>query len=529
MTRTPNNDEPDIDVNLLPERQRLLNKLVQDIRQCTPPMVFGVHGDWGAGKTSFLQAVMHALTGSCPSKPESPRSERRNHPEWKDAPLAVWFESWRYQNEASPVVALLHELRDQLRWFTHPVAKGGQKIKETALTLWNTLFLSLDSINATIEGEMDAGVGSVKAGISFNPFPISKARDEVAKTRLSTPLPSNQIRNALDEIFGQLLGMKLGERSAKARIVIFIDDLDRCSAAAMFSLLESIKIYLNLRHCVFVLGINRHELERNIASVLPEPIVADQRQVRAHEYIEKLCGNVIRLPYPNPASQPKLVDKWLGTLDDPGREELVRLVNAHAFLPLNPRRIKMWCNTAIQLYDNRVAVLGAAPDVAELAALALVASLHTFYPVLHQSLATAPSFIMSLKKWCDATQRIEPDLDVFDCLLRVFVMPPFITSASKAEFEAVADYQNAHHRTENLQKLEAARSARLESLNPILKRAYGWAGDLDPAEDQAAEPAQPQRIPLLTDPSSLQYFHPQRLVADETISEAHIILYLLLN
>lgn len=555
MTCTPHNDEPDIDINLLPERQRLLKKLVEDIRQCRPPMVFGVHGDWGAGKTSFLQAVMYELTGKCPQRPEATAGDTKAHPKWKEnPPVAVWFEAWRYQNESAPVVALLHELRENLRWSTHPVSKGVQKAKDAALTLWNTAFLAFDSLNARVEAEMDAGIGKVKAGVSFNPIPIARARDEVAKARHATPLPSNQIRDALNEILSRLLGMT---PSKSERIVIFIDDLDRCTATAMFSLLESIKIYLNLEKCVFVLGINRHELERNIASVLPEPIAADQRQVRAHEYIEKLCGNIVRLPYPSPKAQPLLVGKWLGSLDVIRREELLRLVKDYAFLPLNPRRIKMWCNTVMQLHDHRVMELVAAPPVEEMAALALAAALHTFYPTLHQSIAVTPSFLISLKRWCDAEYRAATELEALESLCRVYVTPPFITEMDREEKEVLGQLRFLRERTvpdfaclepgsrerelqmfmERFQndvhqliiRSSQLESARIEKLKPVLKRALGWESLNLEAKDASSEPTKPKRIPLLSDPSSLSYFHPQRLVADESITEELIKHYLHLD
>ena len=493
MSRIPTNDEPDIDIALLAERQSLLKNLVHDICHSPPPIVFGVHGDWGAGKTSFLQAVMHALTGSCPcrTKPLS-TSELMNHPEWKKnrAPVAVWFEAWRYQNESAPIVALLHELRSQLSLW----AKTADVVKKVGLNVWRNFMLAFDSIVLKIESE--SGLPGVKASTQIAPFQMAKAREEVQKARLTTPLPSNQIREALDEAFRGLLGFS-DENTPRDRIVIFIDDLDRCSATAMFSLLESIKIYLNLKHCVFVLGINRHELERSIAAVLPEPPISDQRLVRAHEYLEKLCGNVIRLPYPSPQGQGKLVEKWLGALgDDLSREGLVSLVERHAFLPLNPRRVKMWCNTVLQLFGCRYRQLNAAPHAEELPALALVATLHTFHPSLHQALASAPSFLLALKMWCNATRPIEPELEVFDGILRIFVEPGLLTFPMTEE-----------------QKM------------PILKRAYGWHNSLD--DDQTtAEAPRSARIPLLTDPSSLQYFHAQRLVADEEITEAHISPYL---
>lgn len=256
----------------------------------------------------------------------------------------------------------------------------------------------------------------------------------------------------------------------------------------MFSLLESIKIYLNLEKCVFVLGINRHELERNIASVLPEPIEPHQRQIRAHEYIEKLCGNIVRLPYPSPKAQPLLVKKWLGALDDICREELLRLIKDHAFLPLNPRRIKMWCNTVMQLHDHRVMETRAAPPVEEMPALALAAALHTFYPALHQGLATSSSFISALKRWCDAELRFEPELEVFAGIARVFIRPPFITTLSRHEKEAVEDVAKATEAKErDINKFEAARADRLRVLEPILKRAYGWSGEITGAKDSNAE------------------------------------------
>ncbi len=527
MTCTPNNDEPDIDINLLPERQRLLKKLVDDIRECRPPIVFGVHGDWGAGKTSFLQAVMYELTGKCPQKHECDEAEAKKHPRWnKKPPVAVWFEAWRFQNESSPVVALLHELRENLRWSTHPVSTAVQKGKEAALTLWNTAFLAFDSLNARVEAEMNVGFGKVKAGASFNPIPIARASDEVAKARHATPLPSNQIRDALNEILSRLLGMTPAKSE---RIVIFIDDLDRCSATAMFSLLESIKIYLNLEKCVFVLGINRHELERNIASVLPEPIERDQRQIRAHEYIEKLCGNIVRLPYPSPKSQPLLVKKWLGAIDDICREELLRLIKDHAFLPLNPRRIKMWCNTVMQLHDHRVMETRATPPVEEMPALALAAALHTFYPALHQGLATSSSFISALKRWCDAELRFEPELEVFTSIARIFIRPAFITTLNRLEREAIEDHKIGVEPNYVNPKFEEGRAARIRDLDPILKRAYGWSGEIYPAKDSAAEAPEKTLIPLFTDPSSLSYFHPQRLVAEESISEEQIRPYLHLD
>ena len=121
------NDEPALLATL--ERGALIKEVGESIAHCTPPQVFGVHGDWGLGKTSFLHQVQWYLTGDCPQQPEAVTKEMKNQaPGVEDKPQAqncgkykavvqaVWFDAWRYQNEDAPIVALLHEMRTQLSW-----------------------------------------------------------------------------------------------------------------------------------------------------------------------------------------------------------------------------------------------------------------------------------------------------------------------------------------------------------------------------------------------------------------------------
>ena len=79
-----------------------------------PPQVIGVHGDWGSGKTSFLLQLQWRLTGECPQLPKERRLGMSKPERPYDNVTVVWFEAWRYQYEAVPIVALLQEIRSQL-------------------------------------------------------------------------------------------------------------------------------------------------------------------------------------------------------------------------------------------------------------------------------------------------------------------------------------------------------------------------------------------------------------------------------
>ena len=61
------NDEPTL-LDAL-DRETLIREVGEAVATCGPPQVFGVHGDWGLGKTSFLHQVQWYLTGDCPQQP----------------------------------------------------------------------------------------------------------------------------------------------------------------------------------------------------------------------------------------------------------------------------------------------------------------------------------------------------------------------------------------------------------------------------------------------------------------------------
>ena len=95
-----------------------LTTLAERIAHCQTPQVFGIHGDWGSGKTSFARQLQFNLGGDPDPGCDRPVSLKPlNEPAttlYQGEIVTVWFEAWRYQNEPVPVVALLQEMCRQL-------------------------------------------------------------------------------------------------------------------------------------------------------------------------------------------------------------------------------------------------------------------------------------------------------------------------------------------------------------------------------------------------------------------------------
>ena len=268
------NDEPTLRDIL--DRESLVEEVSEAIATCTPPQVFGIHGDWGLGKTSFLHRVQWYLTGRCPqqSEEETRKADQSAKGKYKKRVQAVWFDAWRYQHEEVPVVALLQEMRAQLSW-GHQIS--GATARKLEISVRGALF-SMEELTKKI---------------GFQPSKFRDASREWEAKNQAVSLPSHTLREHLREAIGQLLP-KEKKDFPPPRLAVFIDDIDRCEPDVAYRLLEGLKIYLTLDNCVFILGMNQKAVEDAIGSRMG--VATDNPKSRAAAYMEKLCQNVWQLP-----------------------------------------------------------------------------------------------------------------------------------------------------------------------------------------------------------------------------------------
>lgn len=313
------NDEPTVDDQL--QRANSVSRLAKEILDCKPPRVFGVHGDWGAGKTSYLRLLEFYLSGECPACPDA--TDYRLKKLWpsRKAPeniSLVWFDAWQYQHEAAPIVALLGEIRAQLSWRKRATRRG-KKLFEVGL---ESALLNLESLTKVI---------GIKASA------IKKTGEEWEKRNHDMVLPTAHLRELLISAINELLG------GDDQKLVILIDDLDRCEPKTAYRILEGIKIYLSLPNVVFVLGMDPRLIERAIAQSL-EHIDESKRKALAKEYMEKICQSTHHLDL---VLKPhELLQHSFGKSGDPHfRGRLFKIVEEFNVMPANPRKIKAFAHT----------------------------------------------------------------------------------------------------------------------------------------------------------------------------------------
>ena len=83
---------------------------------------------------------------------------------------------------------------------------------------------------------------------------------------------------------------KLRESSPRYRIIVFIDDLDRCSPKKMLEVLESIKVFLDIDGFIYVLGISHETLTKIITSEYKDT------NIKGEDYIKKIIQIPISIP-----------------------------------------------------------------------------------------------------------------------------------------------------------------------------------------------------------------------------------------
>jgi hypothetical protein len=300
---------------------QLATSILEGVRLSSTPCRLALFGPWGSGKSTILKLVQNHIEAD--NEDEVAESYTRT----------FWFNAWEYESNAnlflSLMALLVEDLPDGVRY-----SRRGSKVVRRVLEA------------AHVHGRrwaVDLGDGGWTASISRSAGVDQAGAFEVRGVE--------EIRSNVERFVDMLL--VVGGKGKDKRLVVFVDDVDKCLPRNALALLESIKLYFGGQTpIVFVCSIDADVLGQMVRAKY-----AHSEAFFAESYTEKIFEFNYQVPTISAGLMSGLVEELyrrsgLGGRDVPEEQkahelEAISAVLGRSDLALNPRRIKRIFNRFI--------------------------------------------------------------------------------------------------------------------------------------------------------------------------------------
>ena len=248
------------------------------------PITIGIHGDWGAGKSSIIEMLETSL-----------KKDKKI--------LCLTFNGWRFQGFEDAKIALLEGIVDgllQARPNTEKVKQKAQELfkridwlklaRKGGSLAWNltTGLPSLDQLQSLVSS-LEGLVGNSEAIEPKKVGSLLKEAKGLLKNAPTKQVPT-EIR-AFQKEFDQLL-----KAADVEQLVVLIDDLDRCLPDTAIETLEAIRLFVFTSRTAFIIAADEAMIEYAVRKHFPELPETTGPHNYARNYLEKLVQVPVRIP-----------------------------------------------------------------------------------------------------------------------------------------------------------------------------------------------------------------------------------------
>lgn len=332
------------------------------------PLTICIDGEWGTGKTSIMQII-------------------DRHAELVGVPR-VWLNAWSLEEPENLISSVTEAVQREAERLDALEFRWYKPWKRVVMTLART-FLSMSGTGGRLLAELEGitGATSARAKELASVVTAQRSFEELVEVLLRAveraPAPYDP---------------KARGPAVKPRLIIFIDDIDRALPDQIVTTLKTLRLVLDNRHCVFILGMDLELVSRSIENyysgrpgqiVTPEEINLRSDFAGAPEvdfgrrYLEKLIQLTVKVPGLN---RVKVEEYLQGLALAPAVIEIVRWSPDQEVL--NPRRLKRyvnWLSITLQLIKDSELP----PEVSNLTALRIL-SFRRSYPELYRIAVSNP-------------------------------------------------------------------------------------------------------------------------------------------
>lgn len=248
------------------------------------PVTIGVHGDWGAGKSSVLEMI---------------EARFADH----EGALCLKFNGWRFQGFEDAKIALIEGIVTALIEKRPMLTKAGAAVTDIFKRIdWLKVArhaggLALTATTGIPTPDQIGAIVSTLKSLAGNPAQLATRQnfDGVIEDVQGLVKPSSKKVPEEIEAFRKAFDGLLKDAGID-QLVVLIDDLDRCLPDTAIETLEAIRLFVFTDKTAFVVAADEAMIEYSVRKHFPElPDTTGPRDY-ARNYLEKLIQVPFRIP-----------------------------------------------------------------------------------------------------------------------------------------------------------------------------------------------------------------------------------------
>lgn len=308
--------------------QAIAKTILSIIKDSNESVSIGVHGDWGAGKSSILLMVENFLNPESNNE-KSDDLEELDLDDWdledpegavdeeSDVPvtgiITIRFNSWQYQGFEDAKIALMSAIVKALQkeaksyYKKHPVKGAFKKLKETCKRIWDNIDkLSLAKNTAKLGVSVATGTTPI-ALFNIGAQQVKKIFSDEAErndfiSKAGTLLKSTSVETSSYKEIAEFRAnyKELFKASHIERLVVLIDDLDRCLPKVAIETLEAVRMFLSMENTAFIIAADdamiRYSVKEYFPRVLEKEGEDSTKTIDYNQFSEKYLEKLIQVP-----------------------------------------------------------------------------------------------------------------------------------------------------------------------------------------------------------------------------------------
>lgn len=234
------------------KRNKKLNQLIKLINTIKNNKIIAIDGEWGSGKTVFVKQL--ELLSRKPEELNLEDFDKEELKKFKNNHFVYYYNAWENDFHNFPILSIIYKIINDFPMEQGQVLRSNKAIPVFLNNIIATLTKGIVDINA--EMDLDSLVEEIKT--------------------------SEEIKACLNGIIDNLLAEQ------KNKMIVIIDELDRCNPNFAVKTLEAIKQFYSNDKVIFIVATNNEQLSNTVCKHYGE-------KFDSHTYLNKFYDLVIPL------------------------------------------------------------------------------------------------------------------------------------------------------------------------------------------------------------------------------------------